>query len=233
MRRWLRRRRTGAIWSASGACSLVLAIATACGCGDGTWRTASVYLKCAAVARNLHCQLIALSNDVSRPARDVTTDANWQVSPTTRARLAGPGLVEPLDAGDVDIDVRYASKTAHAAARFTPNEGPELLGSLHGQAFSQTDNGRTPISGVRITVMNDDTDNDVMTDKNGIYELAKLAPGDVMLHAVKSGFFPADVAARVWAGDTNVSFIMQSITPTSTVDVVARLRAPWNSAPVD
>src|SRR5579862_2946573 len=103
-------------------------------CSQDAKAVVSVHVSCRPALLDLQCQLIAMSPDVSRPARDVTMEATWALSPASLAHVVAPGLIERLSDGDVDIDAQYRSNRAHVMARLRAGAPPQLLGMVHGAA---------------------------------------------------------------------------------------------------
>jgi hypothetical protein len=178
---------------------------------------ASLNLACRpASSDGVECRLLALSPDVARPPRDVTTWASWHVTGPARMDLVRPGVVRATGDGAVAIDTRYQSRTAHLMVRLTPGHPAQFLATVRGAVYLH-DHGRLrPVANVRIEVVEGpNLGKQTTTRADGTYELPGLIPGDLVIRATKSPYAPRDLPERILPGDNRISVPLEIPPPLS------------------
>jgi hypothetical protein len=192
-----------------------LTLLTLPGCGRDASRAslsiAAVRLTCEPIARGVQCRLLALSRDASQAPRDVTREAAWHLSGVPGARISSPGIVEAAgDLGDAEIVADYLSLSAHRVVRLSRTGPGQVLAVLSGRALTEDKGALRPVATVRLEVVSGpDTGKSVMTDRDGGYELAGLAPGKLELRATRPGYDVTNVSVSLEAGDARLTVLME------------------------
>jgi hypothetical protein len=194
------------------------------GCGRDASRAsvsvAAVRLTCQPIARGVQCRLLALSRDASQAPRDVTADASWHLSGPAGARVSTAGIVEAAgdageasdvgDLGDAEIAADYQSLSAHRMVRLSRTGPGQLLAVLSGRALEEDKGALRPVAAVRLEVVSGpDAGKWAMTDRDGGYELAGLAPGKLELRATRPGYDVTSVMVSLEAGDARLTVLME------------------------
>ncbi len=197
-------------------CVGVVAVLSACGPAGSHEAddVASLSLTCRPAARGVHCRLLALFHDVRRPPRDVTADASWRLAGLAGARMSAEGVVEAPTDGDVKIDAQYDSHHAHAWVRLARNHPGQVLGTLRGLVYAETDGILRPMAHVRVVVVDGPSAGlSTTTLENGSYEFVGIVPGNVMVRATKIGYTAADGSTQLQPGDNRLSLLIEALPP--------------------
>lgn len=211
------------------AVAAAAAILASCG-GAGSnnsQEVASVNLKCASALRGVHCQLLALFRDVSRPPRDVTTEASWRLSGVLGARISPTGVIDGTEGGDVEIHAEYQSHHVRARARLTRDGPGQMLAALRGRVYAETSGDIRPVADARVEVIGGASAGiSTTTLGDGSYELIGLVPGDVVVRASRVGYASADGSCQIHPGDNRLSLVISPVAEGGGDAVLARRRAP-------
>jgi hypothetical protein len=162
----------------------------------------------------VRCRLLALSRNVARPPRDVTSHASWHVTGAARTYLGPPGVLRATGDGEVVIDASYCSRTAQAIVRLTPDRPAQVLASVRGTVYVH-DRGRLePVVNALVEVVGGpNLGKQTITGGDGTYELSGLVPGDIVVRATKIPYGPTDQPARILPGDNRISVAFTSRSP--------------------
>jgi hypothetical protein len=185
------------------------------GCGREASRAlvsvAAVHLTCGPIARGVQCRLLALSRDASQAPRDVTREAAWHLSGVRGAHVSNAGIVEAAgDLGDAEIAADYQSLSAHRMVRLSRTGPGQVLAVLSGRALTDEQGALRPVAAVRLEVVSGpDAGKSAMTDRDGGYELAGLAPGKLELRATRPGYDVTSVTVSLEAGDARLTVLME------------------------
>jgi hypothetical protein len=178
---------------------------------------ASLNLACRPVSSDgVECRLLALSPDVARRPRDVTTSASWHVTGPARLDLAPPGVVRAVGDGAVVIDTRYRSRTARLMVRLTPGHPAQFLATVRGAVYLHDRARLRPVANAHIEVVGGpNLGKRTTTRADGTYELPGLVPGDIVIRARKIPCAPTDLPARILPGDNRISVLLEVPLPSS------------------
>jgi len=212
----------------TGVCAMILFPLLGCGGASRAWvPVAAVRLTCQPIARGVQCRLLALSRDASQAPRDVTREATWHLSGGRGAHVTNAGIVEAPqaalgtggdagevadveDSGDTEIAADYQSLSAHRMVRLSRTGPGQLLAVLSGRALTEEKGALRPVAAVRLEVVSGpDAGKSVMTDRDGGYELAGLAPGKLELRATRPGYDVTTVSVSLEAGDARFTVLME------------------------
>jgi hypothetical protein len=195
-------------------CLMAVTLLSLPGCGREGSRDslsiAAVRLTCGPIDRGVQCRLLALSRDASQAPRDVTREAAWRLSGVRGARV-NAGIVEAAgDLGDAEIAASYQSLSAHRMVRLNRAGPGQVLAVLSGRALTEDKGALRPVAAVRLEVVGGpDAGKSVMTDRDGGYELAGLAPGKLELRATRPGYDVTSVTVSLEAGDARLTVLME------------------------
>ena len=197
-------------------CAGVLAGAMAVSAGCSPRReppgpVASLSLTCASIPDGVRCRVIALSRDVSQAARDVTGDVSWRLSGSATGRMSPPGVIHTVLDGNLDVNAQYESASAHAAVRLALGSLGRLLGAIHGTVYAEDDTRLRPLPGVHVGIgRSDSAGTQTSTRTDGTYDLVWIVPGEVVLHATKTGYEPTEATTALLPSDTTISLVLQA-----------------------
>jgi hypothetical protein len=176
---------------------------------------ASLNLTCSPASPGLRCRLLALFRDVSRPPRDVTSEASWRLSGVAGARISRGGAIDALEDGDVDIEALYGSRRVEARGRLRHDSPGQMLAALRGRVYLEINGRLQPAAQAYVEVVGGTNAGlSTTTRADGSYELVGLVAGDavdlvdVFLRATKAGCSPAEGSTQIHSGDNRLSLVL-------------------------
>jgi hypothetical protein len=186
------------------------------GCGhahsNDALDVASLNLTCTPTSHGMHCRLLALSHDVSRMPRDVTSDASWWLSEGAGARISPGGIIDATAGGDVEVEAQYRSHRVHAQMRLRSDGPGQILAALRGRIYVGINGTLRPVAYARVEVIGGPSAGlSTKTLGDGSYELLGIVPGDVVIRATAPGYSGVDGSTQVFAGDNRFSLLIQLV----------------------
>jgi carboxypeptidase family protein len=197
---------------------VIAGIVYACGRGGshGGQEITSLYLACASAWRGVHCQLLALSRDVSQSPRDVTAEASWRLSGVAGARISPGGVIEAPEDGDLEIDAQFQARHATAHARLRRDRPGQMLAALRGRVYVERDGALRPVAHARVEVVGGPSVGlSTTTAGDGSYEFVTLVPGDALIRATHVGCTAAEGSTQIRSGDNRLSLLIEFVPLTS------------------
>jgi len=176
---------------------------------------ASLNLTCSPAAAGLRCRVLALFRDVSRPPRDVTSEASWRLSGVAGAQISRDGAIDAAADGDVGIEALYGSRRVEARGRLRRDSPGQMLAALRGRVYVEIDGRLQPAAHAYVEVVGGTNAGlSTTTQGDGSYELVGLVAGDavevvdIFLRATKAGCSPAEGSTQIHTGDNRLSLVL-------------------------
>jgi hypothetical protein len=196
---------------------MVAAVVSSCDRGDShdDQEVASLYLTCAPASRGVHCQLLALSRDVSQAPRDVTPKASWRVSGIAGTQVSADGTIDAPADGDLTIHAQYASHRVQAQVRLARDRPGQMLAAVRGRVYAERDGTLRPVPSARVEVVGGPSAGlSTTTREDGSYELGGVVPVDVVVRATKVGYTPAEGSTELHSGDNRLNLLIEIVPQT-------------------
>ena len=176
---------------------------------------ASLNLTCSPAATGLRCRVLALFRDVSRPPRDVTSEASWRLSGVAGAQISRDGAIDATEDGDVGIEALYGSRSVEGRGRLRHNSPGQMLAALRGRVYLEIGGRVQPAAQAYVEVVGGTNAGlSTTTGGDGSYELVGLVAGDaveavdVFLRATKAGCSPAEGSTQIHSGVNRLSLVL-------------------------
>jgi hypothetical protein len=168
----------------------------------------SLSLTCAPAERGVHCRLQALSRDVRRSPRDVTSEALWICSGVSGAHISSSGTVDAPTNGDVVIEARFLSRQARVAVRLIRDRPGQLLATVRGSVYVETPDGLGSVARARVAVVDGPSAGMwTSTRDDGRFELVGVVPGEATIRVTKTGYESEDVSTTIGRGESHVNVL--------------------------
>jgi len=213
------------------SCVFVVSVLSACGHADppDAHDVASLYLTCTPASRGVHCRLLALSRDVSRPARDVTATASWCLSGIVGARISDDGAVDATASGDVEITAQFGGRRVEARVRLARDRPGQMLATVRGHVYAEIYGIVRPIAYARVEVVGGPSAGlSTTTRDDGSYELVGVVPGDIDIRVAKIGYDAGERSTQLHPGDNRLSVLIDA-SPTVPADALCEMRRDLRS----
>jgi carboxypeptidase family protein len=213
------------------SCVCVVAVLSACGHVDppDAHDVASLYLTCTPASRGVHCRLLALSRDASRPARDVTAKASWCVSGIVGARISDDGTVDAPASGDVEITAQFEGRCVEARIGLVRDRPGRMLATVRGHVYAETHGILRPIADARVEVVGGPSAGLATTTcDDGSFELAGVVPGKIDIRAAKIGYDAGESSTQLHPGDNRLSVLIDAL-PSVPADAFCEMRRDLRS----
>ncbi len=194
----------------------VVAVLSACGRAGSPAApdVASLSLTCTPTSRGVQCRLVALARDVSQSPRDVTAEASWQLAGLAGAETSAEGVVEAPTDGDLEVGAQFQWHRAHVRVRLARGHPGQVLGTLRGRVYAETDGILHPMARVRVVLVDGPSSGlSTTTLEDGSYEFVGVVPGDVVVRATKIGYTAADGSTQLSPGDNRLSLLIEALPP--------------------
>jgi hypothetical protein len=154
--------------------------------------------------------LLALSTDVSRPARDVTSIAIWTVSGTVGGTISPSGVVTAQVEGVVEVYARFEGQAATTRLYLWPSRPGQVLAAVRGHVYAEAAGDLHPISGATVEILNAiGAGPSTESDATGAYQFDAVTPGAVLVRASKAGYAPTDLSIDIYPGENHANLLVE------------------------
>jgi hypothetical protein len=131
------------------------------------------------------------------------------------ARISQEGILTVPDNGEVAMDAEYQSHHAQARARLSRDGPGQMLSTLRGRVYVETDNALRPVAQALVQVVGGTSVGfSTTTAVDGSYEFVALVPGEVAVRATKTGYTAAEGSTEIRPGDNRLSLLIEVVPPT-------------------
>jgi hypothetical protein len=162
----------------------------------------------------VRCRLLALSRDVSRPALDVTARASWRVTGKAGAGISIDGAIDAPADGDVEIDGQFGGRHVGARARLTPGRPGQMLATVRGHVYAETQGILRPVAYARVEVVKGPCAGlSTTTRDDGSYEFVGLVTSMIAIRAVKIGHTAGEHSIQLYPGENRLSLLIEALPP--------------------
>jgi hypothetical protein len=173
-------------------------------------------LTCAPASPGLHCVLVALSSDVSRAPRDVTSAATWHLSGGAGATISSEGTVDSAGDGNVEIGAEFQGRAVRLWVKLAHHHPGLVLATMRGHVYTEQDGSLRPAARARVElVAGPGAGRSTTALEDGSYEFPALVPGAVAVRAEKTGCSAGQTSIELLPGENRLNLTVETLPRTT------------------